>query len=53
VGAKTVNHKAGSMKIISTLLLAALFSASAISACEGKDGEKSKTKDKTKTEQSR
>lgn len=41
------------MKKLGTVLLTALLAASAVSACDGKDGEKSKTKDKTKTEQSR
>ena len=38
------------MKKLGIILLAGIFATAAASACDGKDGEKSKTKDKTKTE---
>lgn len=41
------------MKKLAALLVVALFAAAAVNACDGKDGEKSKTKDKTKTEASK
>ena len=42
-----------SMKKLMALAIVALFATAAANACDGKDGEKSKTKDKTKTEASK
>lgn len=39
------------MKLLVTAVFALLLAATAASACPGKEGEKGKTKDKTKTEQ--
>ncbi len=41
------------MKTLATFALIAFCSVAAVNACDGKDGEKSKTKDKTKTEASK
>lgn len=41
------------MKTLASMLLFSLVATAAVNACDGKDGEKSKTKDKTKTEQSK
>lgn len=41
------------MKKLAAILFLAIFATAAANACDGKDGEKSKTKDKTKTEASK
>jgi hypothetical protein len=38
------------MKKLAVVLLVTFSAFAALSACDGKEGEKSKTKDKTKTE---